>query len=195
MKRFTIIFLLATFAFSSVKADEVFKYDIILFGKSIGQGIAKKSVASDGTIHYSLHTKAKAKVMFKDRTSEVDVKLTCGKDLLLKSGTLMREKDGEIQNYSFKHVNGKYLIDNDGKTVEQSQPIRYTTTHFFFEEPKNIKEAWVERLQIFVPIEKVDEHTYASKVDGGTNYYTYKNGKLVEFKTKQTITVYMNLIE
>jgi len=195
MKRITIFFLLVFFTFSFAKTDEIYKYDIILFGKSIGQGIAKKIVNADGSIQYTLHTKAKAKVMFKDRTNEIDVRLNCGKDNIVKSGTLKREKDGELQNISFKHANGKYTIDNDGKIVEETKPIRYTTTHFFFEEPKNIKEAWVERLQTFVPIEKIDEHTYASKVDGGTNYYTYKDGKMVEFKTKQTITVYMNLIE
>jgi hypothetical protein len=196
MKCLFALFAFASLVFSPVYADEIYKYDIVLFGKSIGQGVAKKVIQPDGTIQYSLTTQAKAKVMFKDRTSQIDVKLNCSKDdNLLKSGNLKRERDGEWQHVSFRHANGKHIIDNDGKVIEESKPIKYTTTHFFFVEPKNVKEVYVERLQIFVPVVKESENTYSCKVDGGTNFYTYKDGKLVEFKTKQTITVSMNLIE
>lgn len=190
---FSFILVIFT-AFSTLAADFVAEYDIILFGKSIGKGIVKKTVKADGTVHYHLYTSAKAKVMMKDRTSMSDVNLFF-KNNMLQNGTLKREKDGEYQNVAFKYTGSNYQINNDGKTLEESKPIRFTTTSFFFEEPKNIKEAYVERLQTFVPIVKESEGVYSTKVDGGTNYYTYKDGKLVEFKTKQGISIYMNLLE
>lgn len=190
------IFALLTALFISMSvfsSTHVAEYEIVLFGKNIGKGTAKKIVKADGTVHYYLYTKANAKVMMKERTNMSEINLYY-KNNVLQNGTLKKEKDGEWQNVDYKYNGNKYIITNDGKTIEETKPIKYTTTSFFFEEPKNITEAYVERLQIFVPINKESEGVYSTKVDGGTNYYTYKNGKLVEFKTKQGITIYMNLL-
>jgi len=193
--KYFLIFTFALFIPLSVFASTtVAEYNIVLFGNVIGKGTVKKTVKADGTIHYYLYTKANAKVMMKERTNMSEINLYY-KNNVLQNGTLKKEKDGEWQNVDFKFNGTKYTIVNDGKTIEETKPIKYTTTSFFFEEPKNIKEAYVERLQTFVPIVKESEGVYSTKVDGGTNYYTYKNGKLVEFRTKQTINIYMNLIE
>jgi len=181
---FSLFFLL-------IKA-QTYQYDIVLFDDVIGVGTAEKKVNSDGSYNLELQTKAKAKVMFKERSSANEV------SILLKNNQLIeckyqKESNGEVQDVKITFENGKYYHTDNGVTKVVEKPIKYTTTHFFFEEPVNVTEVYVERMNEFVPIVK-EGNVYKTEVDGGSNYYTYENGVLVEFRMKNVINVYMNKV-
>lgn len=165
------------------------QYDIILFGNVIGKGNFSRNY-SNGVEKIDLVTDAKAKVMFKDKTNYTDM------DIIMKNGVLeslyqVKIDDGVKQIIKVNNEGGKQYFYIDNKKSLVAKPIKYTTTHLFFEEPINIKEAYVERLNIFVPITKVSGNTYKTVVDGADNYYTYENGKLIEYKMKNIVNVYM----
>lgn len=188
--------LLVLFAFLMLQltAEEKYVFDIVVTGKSIGKGTAIKNTLSDGSIEYLFKSDAKTKAFFKERTSHSDIRLLY-RNRELVHGKYVREKDGEWQRVGIKKENGVYKIDDDGKKMEERKPIQFTTTQFFFEEPVGIKEVWVERFSEFVSIEKVDAHTYKTNVDGSNNFYTYKDGKLVEYMIKNIVNIYMRIMD
>lgn len=187
----TFLFL-ALLLFTSIAAQN-YKYDIVLFNDVIGAGTATQTKNSDGSITYTLKTNAKAKVMFKERTSTSDINMVF-KSGVLSNCKLKREKDGEWQNVELKYENGSHFFIENGVKKQVEKPINFTTTQFFFKEPVGIKEVYVERLNVFVPIIKEDGNIYRTDIDGGANFYKYENGVLVEFRMKNVINVYMNKV-
>ena len=88
--------------------------------------------------------------------------------------------------------NGKHYYSLDGNKVPVAKPVTFTSTQLFFKEPVGVSEIYVERLNIFTPIEKKEEGLYKTVVDGSDNYYRYENGAMVEFRMKNVVNVYMN---
>lgn len=191
MFKYLILFLFVSFSFEV--AAQSSEYDIVLFGKSIGDGEAVSKQIANGKTQYKLFTKAEANVMFKKRTSMTDIDLSYdGKTLT--SCKLDREKDGELQHIEIIYENGKHYFIEDGKKQAVKKPITYTTTQLFFEEPIGVKEVYVERLNIFAPLEYEGDGVYKTVVDGGDNYYRYENGVLVELRIKKGVNIYMNKV-
>lgn len=185
-KSLTLLFILFITAVAFAQKQQ---YDIILFGNVIGKGDMNRTL-TNGVEKIDLTTNAKAKVMFKDKTNHTDM------DIVMKNGVLeslyqVKIDDGVKQIIKVSTESGKQYFYVDGKKSAVVKPVKYTTTHLFFVEPVNVKEAYVERFNIFVPIQKVSEDTYKTTVDGADNFYTYKNGKLVEYKMKNFVNVYM----
>lgn len=183
---FLFLFLLV----SSVTIAQNGKYSIVLFGSTIGNGVAQVSKLSDGQLSYKLKTEAKAKVFFKERTSMTDIDLRF-KGNVLHSCTLKRENDGEFQDIQITLENGKYYFTENGKKQSVAKPINFTTTQLFFKEPVGVKEVYVERLNIFAEIVEEEKGLYKTVIEGGDNYYRYENGVLVEFRLKKGVNVYM----
>lgn len=106
----------------------------------------------------------------------------------------MREKDGDIQEVEIVYEGGRhYYIENEKKLPVQKR-ITYTTTRLFFEEPVGVDEVYVERLNVFVPIQYEGDGVYKTVIEGGDNYYHYENGILVEFRLKKGINIYMKKV-
>ena len=183
------IFVLAVLNVSA----QSFEYDIILFGKSIGKGEASVKQIAGGQVQYKLYTQAEANVMFKNRTSLTDINLSYDTKTLT-SCNLMREKDGDIQEVEIVYEGGRhYYIENEKKLPVQKH-ITYTTTRLFFEEPVGVDEVYVERLNVFVPIQYEGDGVYKTVIEGGDNYYHYENGILVEFRLKKGVNIYMKKV-
>jgi hypothetical protein len=189
MARFRLFFLLCLPLFSIAQA---ISYDIVIFGNVIGEAQAQRQNLEDGSIRYSFKSNAKAKVFFRDRTSQADVSIIYKNDKL-KSATCKIERDGDWQFIQMERVNDIYKIDNDGEELIEENPIKFSSTMLFFIEPVGVQKIWIERLSDYASIEKVDIHKYKMKVDGKYNFYTYENGKLVEFMNKNIVNVYMHL--
>ncbi len=182
------LFITLLFFLITVKAQSS-KYDIFLLNDVIGNGIASQSENNDGSISYVLKTEVNAKLMFKERTALLDVELVFKDDVLI-GGRLNRETNGEYQTVEFINEEGNtYYIENDEKEIIE-KPINYTTTQFFFNEPIGVDEVYIERLNEFVPIEK-EGNTYVTRVEGSVNYYIYENNKLVEYRMKNVIDIFM----
>jgi len=191
MRKYVILCLLALTVLN-VSAQS-FEYDIILFGKSIGKGEASVKQIGAGQVQYNLYTQAEANVMFKNRTSLTDINLSYDANTLT-SCSLMREKDGNIQEVEIVYEGGRhYYIENEKRLPVQKR-ITYTTTRLFFEEPVGVSEVYVERLNVFVPIEYEGDGVYKTVIEGGDNYYHYENGILVEFRLKKGVNIYMKKV-
>ena len=191
MRKYVILCLLALTVLN-VSAQS-FEYDIILFGKSIGKGEASVKQIDAGQVQYNLYTQAEANVMFKKRTSLTDINLSYDANTLT-SCNLMREKDGDIQEVEIVYKGGRhYYIENEKRLPVQKR-ITYTTTRLFFEEPVGVSEVYVERLNVFVPIEYEGDGVYKTVIEGGDNYYHYENGILVEFRLKKGVNIYMKKV-
>ncbi|MCD8528724.1 MAG: hypothetical protein LRY27_01815 [Chitinophagales bacterium] len=184
-----IAILLFLFISHSLTAQS-YKYTIQLLGKEIGTGNGSKTVGNNGATIYSLKTHAEAKVMFKDKVNDTSIKVV-SKNGLLQSCVLDKTEDGVKQHVEIKYENGKHYYYENGKKTAVPKLIKYTTTEMFYKEPKGISEVFVERLNVFVPIVKVEEGLYKTEIDGASNYYKYKNGEMIEFHLKKIINVYM----
>lgn len=187
-------FILCLFVLAVLNVSaQSFEYDIILFGKSIGKGEASVKQIASGQVQYKLYTQAEANVMFKNRTSLTDINLSFDAKTLT-SCNLMREKDGDIQEVEIVYEGGRhYYIENEKKLPVQKR-ITYTTTQLFFEEPAGVDEVYVERLNVFVPIQYEGDGVYKTVIEGGDNYYHYENGILVEFRLKKGVNIYMKKV-
>lgn len=187
------IFFAVLFLAVGMLHAQSYKYNIVLLGKEIGYGNGKVIKDSNGATTYSLVTHAEAKVMFKDKVNDTDIKIT-RKDGVLQKCLLHKVEDGEVQHVEINYENGKHYYIENGKKTVITKPIKFTTTELFYKEPKGITEVFVERLNVFVPIKKVEEGLYLTEIDGANNYYKYKDGKMVEFHLKKVINVYMYLL-
>lgn len=178
---------------SSVLLAQTSKYDIVLFGNSIGLGQGTAYKSANGNLNYKLNTKASANVLFKERTSSTDIEMEY-KGNVLQSCKYKKEKDGEWQDIKIILENGKHYFIENGKKTPTAKQITFTSTQLFFQEPIGVKEIYVERLNIFSPIEKQSDGTYKTEIEGGDNYYRYENGVMVEFRLKKGINVYINKV-
>lgn len=185
-------FLLIFFLFIQFPAVEKAAYDIRILNKTIGDTFTQKNEIEDGSVEYIFKSKAKARVFFKERTSEADVKVIY-KNGLMMSATCKYERDGAWEFVKMNRVNGVYEIDNNGEKIVEKNPIKFSVTKLFFEEPLGVQKVWIERLSEYVDLEKIEDHQYRVKVEGKYNFYTYENGKLVEYMNKNIVNVYMNL--
>ncbi|MEZ4977813.1 MAG: DUF6134 family protein [Chitinophagales bacterium] len=184
------LFFFLFISLTSLSIAQNTKYSIVLFGNTIGNGVAQVAKLADGQTSYKLKTEAKAKVFFKERTSMTDIDLRF-KGNVLHSCVLKRENDGEYQDIKITLENGKYYFTENGKRQAVSKAINFTTTQLFFKEPVGVKEVYVERLNIFAEIVEEEKGLYKTIIDGGDNYYRYENGVLVEFRLKKGVNVYM----
>jgi len=180
-------------SFSSVTIGQSSKYDIVLFGNSIGSGTSSSSKTSAGNLNYKLVTSASANVLFKERTSHSDIEMEYKGDVL-QSCKMKREKDGEWQDIKITYENGKHYFVENGKKYTISKPVTFTSTQLFFKEPIGVKEIYIERLNVFTPIVKEAEGVYKTVIDGGDNYYKYEKGVMVEFRLKKGISVFINKV-
>lgn len=178
---------------SAIAFGQSAKYDIILFGNSIGNGTSSVSKTSAGNLSYKLVTTASANVMFKERTSHSDIEMEYNGDVL-QSCKMKREKDGEWQDIKITYENGKHYFVENGKKYTVVKPVTFTSTQLFFKEPIGVKEIYIERLNVFTPIVKESEGLYKTVIDGGDNYYRYEKGVMVEFRLKKGVNIYMNKV-
>ena len=117
------------------------------------------------------------------------------KDGILSKGIVFRKKNNEVQELTYAWNGSQYDIKDNGKDVVINREISFCTTNFFISEPIGISEVFVERFNYFVPVESLGNHQYLTKVDGGTNLYTYKNGVLQSVKSTKGVSIYMVLRE
>ena len=186
-----IILLLISIAVSGYAQTNT--YDIILFNKVIGETSAQR-VKVYGVETYTLKSDAEATVMFKEQTSSDNIKVVV-KQGALESCSMIKTKNGVTDKYSVTKGEGSYSFSKNDESRNVDGAIDFTTTELFFEEPVNRDRVFVERLGEWVEIEHLGDHEYRTKVDGSNNFYTYKDGKMVEMRIKNVVNIYMTLRE
>ncbi len=191
--RFLTILMLIFFSTSSLYsfAQKRF-YDVKIFGSVVGAVTVEKKVLATNRSSFHFNSDAEAVLFFVKTKTHAVTNVTFENNILVK-GYVLREKNEERQELFYTWDGSKYLVKDDGKNLVINKKISYCTANFFMQEPTNIKEVFVERFNYFVPIEHLGNGQYLTKVDGGTNLYTYKNGILQSLKSTKGVSIYMEL--
>lgn len=194
MKKHLYLFSISIFGFLTILNAQIRHYDIVLFGDIIGEISTQKKNISATEYELSYTSKAEAEVFFTQTKTFTQAKILF-KNNFLNTGYIIRKKNSDVQEINLHWDNIKYVITENGKEMNDNEKIYFCTTNFFFKEPINIHRVYVERLLKYVEIEHLGNNQYLTKVDGGSNLYTYKNGILQNLKSKKGISIYMNLRE
>ena len=158
-------------------------YDQIIRGKTVGQLIIEVK-SNDDNLKIKVESDVKVNFLFLKTEVEYDGKAS------YKAGKLMHAhikicRDGELhQEGETTYGNHHYKAVIDGKRkLIPTERIEFSSLLLYVKEPKGIKEVYAEVDGIFNPIEYKDNGTYELKLTGAkNNFYTYRNGKLVEAK-------------
>ncbi|HWB64459.1 MAG TPA: DUF6134 family protein, partial [Chitinophagales bacterium] len=106
---YSALVLLLSTAFSFAQAIH---FDITMFGDKIGTMTITRNINPDGTEHYVLESKSRAKVLWIDRENYTRY------DVTYKDGKLLSSSVKEIENGAVKVwnnvtlVGGKYAVDS-----------------------------------------------------------------------------------
>jgi len=190
-----LLFLIVLVSLLSFKPREQTRYySVELFGSVVGEIKIVEKLLDAKKVEYSFYSEAEAELFFIKTKTKAHTKLIYESGFL-NSGYVLRKKNDDVQELTYQWNEGKYEIVNNGKKSTESKKISYCSANFFFSEPIGIKEVYIERFNYFVAIQDLGNHQYLTKVDGGTNLYTYKNGVLVSLKSKKGVSVFMRLKE
>ena len=177
---FIFLFLLLG-AFHGI--SQTHSYDQIIRGKTVGQLIIEVK-SNDDNLKIKVESDVNVNFLFLKTEVEYDGKAS------YKAGKLMHAhikicRDGELHQegettYGNHHY--KAVIDERQKMIPKEK-IEFSSLLLYVKEPEGIKEVYAEVDGIFNPIEYKGNGEYELKLEGSrNNYYTYRNGKLVEAK-------------
>ena len=169
-------------------------YDIFFFGEKIGNVHVEKKNLGNDSVDYSFNSYTDFSFLFMSMKTKAITKLSYHKGLL-QSAYVLRNKDDKSQELNYLWDKNKYIVKETNKEYSIEDEIYFCSANFFLDEPIDIKEVFIERFNYFVEIEKLGVHQYKTKVDGGTNIYTYENGVLQSVKSTKGLTVNMKLVE
>lgn len=191
--RFFTFLLLLCFSLSSIDsfAQKRF-YNVKIFGNIVGSVTVEKKNLATNRSSYHFNSDAEAVLLFVKTKTHAITNVTFENNILVK-GYVLREQNEDRQELFYTWDGSKYLIRDNGKNLVLNREIKYCTANFFMIEPLNFKEVFVERFNYFVPIQHLGNGQYLTKVDGGTNLYSYKNGILQSLKSTKGVSVYMEL--
>lgn len=194
MKKYIYLLCILTVGILNSLSAQTRYYDIVLFGDTIGEISSLQKNFSDTEYELSYTSKAEAEVFFTHTKTFVQAKILY-KDGFLNKAHIVRKKNDDFQEIDYKWENSKYSVTENGKKSIDEKKIYFCTTDFFFEEPVNVERVFVERLLESVDVQHLGNNQYLTKVDGGSNLYTYKNGVLQSLKSKKGISIFMYLRE
>ncbi len=169
-------------------------YNVFFFGEKIGNVHVEKKYTSKNQTKYTFYSSTEFSFLFMSMKTKAITKLTYLNGLL-QDAYVLRNKDDKTQELNYVWNKNKYFVEEADKKYTIDKEIYYCSANFFLDEPINIKEVFIERFNYFVEIENLGAHQYKTKVDGGTNVYTYKNGVLQSVKSTKGFTVNMKLVE
>ncbi len=171
------------------------KYDVVLFGNKIGETIIEQK-DSGGIRRYILSSHSEAKVLFTDKKSSMIANVLYDKEGKLFFSYFEHIKEDEKILTQARWDKTKLLIDRNGKKTEIAKPVNNSVLELYFTEPKKTIEVFSERLGRVYSLIREAEGVYDAVIDGVTNIYTYKNGKLIELEMKKGIgSVYLRLAQ
>lgn len=194
MKRVLHIHLLviALLLYSTAMGQKL-KYDILLFGKKIGETTVEMKDSS-GIKHYILHSNSEVKMLFMNKKSDMCTDVLFGKDGVMSCSTFENIKeDGKIFTKAVWDKS-KLLVDKNGEKVTLSNAVNYSSILLYFSEPTHLQKVFSERLGEFFQINKEAQGKYTAQTKSGTATYIYSNGKLTDLEMKSTLgSVFLKL--
>lgn len=174
-----LIFALLILFHTSARAGDTLRFDIQLFGDSVGSSIVTREVRSDGSVSFSLESKSRAKILWivRENYTRYDVLYRNGK---LVSSKFIEKEKGEVKRWTNVSTDGKlYYVDSYKGKRTFTEPPDFSVVQLYFTELKRPRRMFFESEADYCQVEKTDEPgTWEFKTsDGARNIYHYKNGQ------------------
>jgi hypothetical protein len=189
-----IMLTIASLLWCSSAFGEKLKYDVLLFGKKIGETVVELK-DSAGIKRYTLRSNTQVKMLFMDKKSAMSTDVLFGKDGIMNYSFFKNVKEDGTMLTNAIYQNGKVLIEKNGEKSTISNPVKFSSVLMYFSEPINLQKVFSERLGTFFEIIKQSEGKYYAEINGSSAVYTYVHGKLTELEMKSTLgSVFLKLV-
>jgi hypothetical protein len=186
MKDFFFCSLL--FCFCPLIASEKMVFDMYLMGTNIGQISVSYEKKEDGSEHYSLTSRANAKVMWIERNQKTSYEIVYKNNALVRSSYSYIENTGNNVICDISFDGAKYQVKRNGKQYAMLEKPSNSIISVYFREPENLKKVFYEPDAVFVDLKSPAPHTYEFKSPDGTkNVYFYQSGKLSGMEFHQSL--------
>lgn len=148
-----ILWLLALFIGCNVLVAQEYKYDVNVFGKTIGTVIANRTIK--GTkIEYS--TNSLSIIRFFGKKEISTIMKTSYENNVLKKSFYEVKKNGKIREKStLEYLNSVYNIITDGEKTKHTKPIHLSTIMLTYYKPKDKEKVFEEVGGFYKKIKKI----------------------------------------
>ncbi len=184
--RLVLLPLFILFCFSAVAADDML-FDVMLYGKKIGNMTISKSIRGD-TVHYVLQGRSKAKILWieYEDISHYEAKYKGNKMLYCK---YKEDMNGKLKYFTEIIYNGVDYIATTKSVTKKIFPEAYPSLlSLYYKEPVGVQKIFVEAQMINAPLELKNPGHYVFKNnEGHNNEYIYRNGVLEELVFETTL--------
>lgn len=170
-------------------------YDVILFGKKIGNTTVERIDKGNGVVNYKLNSSSEVEILFSKKTSYMNYDIYY-KDGKLFSAYVKNVKDGVTEIVNLVWETTQYIIKKGSEVLHLNQQQDFSSISLYFAEPINRTRIFSERMGEFTIFKKVSEGVYECKMANGVNnIYRYRNGVLYELEMSKGASVFMRLVQ
>ena len=192
-KRISIIVLLwmpVSFGYAQA-TKETASFEIVVLGLKIGNLTAQKTAEADSLL-YSVDSRVKFWFF-----GDVDLKFLTRSHF--KGGKILKTYSESKTNRGFfdSKVNwtgAQYQVDSKSYKYANRAPLKgpliWCSSKLFFQEPSGNELFLSEVYGVSAPIKKISAGVYEIEVEGNTNQYHYKGGKLEKIVVESPIKDY-----
>lgn len=172
-------------------AKETASFEIVVLGLKIGTLTAQKTGGADSVL-YSVDSRVKFWFF-----GDVDLKFLTRSHF--KGGKILKTLSESKTNRGFfdSKVNwtgAQYQVDSKSykyaNRTSLKGPLTWCSTKLFFHEPSGQEQFLSEVYGVSAPIKKIGPGVYEIEVEGNTNQYHYKSGKLEKIVVESPIKDY-----
>jgi len=170
---------------------ETASFEIVVLGIKIGSLTAQKTAGADSLL-YSVDSRVKFWFF-----GDVDLKFLTRSHL--KGGKITKTYSESKTNRGFfdSKVNwtgAQYQVDSKSYKYANRAPLKgpvlWCSSKLFFQEPSGNEVFLSEVYGVLAPIKKISAGVYEIEVEGNTNQYHYKGGKLEKIVVESPIKNY-----
>jgi len=164
--RLVLLPLFILFCFSAVAADDML-FDVMLYGKKIGNMTISKSIRGD-TVHYVLQGRSKAKILWieYEDISHYEAKYKGNKMLYCK---YKEDMNGKLKYFTEIIYNGVDYIATTKSVTKKIFPEAYPSLlSLYYKEPVGVQKIFVEAQMINAPLELKNPGIMFLKTTKGT---------------------------
>jgi len=170
---------------------ETASFEIVVLGIKIGSLTAQKTAGADSLL-YSVDSRVKFWFF-----GDVDLKFLTRSHL--KGGKITKTYSESKTNRGFfdSKVNwtgAQYQVDSKSYKYANRAPLKgpvlWCSSKLFFQEPSGNEVFLSEVYGVLAPIKKISTGVYEIEVEGNTNQYHYKGGKLEKIVVESPIKNY-----
>ena len=181
MRIFNFILILMMINLVTAEAQEVLRNYIVLYkGEDIGVMQLKQTIVGD-TILYKMTSDIRTRFIFRITVKSVE-ESTFQNGKLVYSAVDRTVNGNQKVKRQTTAGNKVYTLNKEGKPgVIYSECINYNLMSLYCQEPVNIARVYSDNYQQFLPITKINAHTYKIELpDGNYNHYIYNRGICVK---------------